>query len=210
MPGVFVAGWSLGYQLINGAASRAILQALFELGNGYPFSAEAADGEGDVMRFFEPRIVDVSGAWFRFTVVRDPVQRFILNFEEYVGRQRVLSLDRLSEGRGPKATKKMAKLADPSLDDFVKRFDTYLRISVVKERFGPLSDFLAPLADFDAVYRTDELARLRTDLQQRVHRAFPLQPSEVPVPDIDVDAGLRGRIEKLCESDIQLLESRGG
>jgi hypothetical protein len=210
MPGVFVAGWSIGYQPITGAASRAILQALFELGNGYPFSAEAADGEDDVVRFFEPRIVDVSGAWFRFTVVRDPVMRFILNFEEYVGRQRVLSLERLSEGRGPKATQKMAKLADPSLDDFVKRFDTYLRIPVVKERFGPLADSLAPLADFDAVYRTDELARLRADLQERVHRAFPLQPSQVPVPDIDVDTGLRGRIEKLCESDIELLGSRRG
>jgi hypothetical protein len=208
MPGAFVAGWSIGYQPITGAASRAVLQALFELGNGYPFSAEAADGESDVARFFEPRLVDVSGAWFRFTVVRDPVTRFILNFEEYVVRQHALSLERLSEGRGPKAALKMAKLADPSLDDFVKRFDTYLRLPVVQQRFRPLSEFLAPLADFDAVYRTDELARLRDDIQQRVHRAFALRPSEVPEPAIDLEPGLRSRIEKLCESDMKLLESR--
>jgi hypothetical protein len=210
MPGVFLAGWSIGYQPITGAASRAILQALFELGNGYPFSAEAADGESDVSRFFEPRMADVSGAWFRFTVVRDPVARFILNFQEVVVRQRALSLERLSENRGPKAALKMAKLADPSLHEFVKRFDTYLRLPVVQERFRPLSDFLAPLADFDAVYRTDELARLRSDIQERVHRAFPLQLPDLPELSIDVEAGLRARIEKLCESDLRLLESRHG
>jgi hypothetical protein len=208
MSGVFVAGWSIGYQPVTGAASRAILQALFELGNGYPFTAEAADGESDAVRFFESRIVDVSGAWFRFTVVRDPVARFILNFQECVVRQRALSLERLSEGRGPKATLKMAKLADPSLDTFVDRFDTYLRLPLVQERFRPLADFLAPLADFDAVYRTDELARLRADIQERVHRAFALRPSDVPEPVVDVDAGLRSRIEKRCESDLQLLQSR--
>ncbi len=210
MPGVFVAGWSIGYQPIIGAASRAILQALFELGNGYPFSAEAADGESDVMRFFEPRIVDVSGAWFRFTVVRDPVARFVLNFEECVLRQRSLSLDRLCEGRGPKAALKMSKLADPSLDVFVERFDSYLKLPVVQHRFRPLSDYLAPLKDFDAIYHAGELARLRDDIEARVHRPVPLQPSDVPSPNIDLDAGLRRRIEKLCESDLRLLESRCG
>jgi hypothetical protein len=210
MPGVFVAGWSIGYQPIVGAASRAILLALFELGNGYPFSAEAADGENDVVRFFEPRIVDVSGAWFRFTVVRDPVSRFVLNFEECVLRERALSLDRLCAGRGPKAALKMSKLADPSLGTFVERFDSYLKLPVVQDRFRPLSDFVAPLKDFDAVYDAGELARLRDDIEARVHRPLPLRPSEVPSPNIDLETGLRRRIERLCESDLRLLESRCG
>ncbi len=209
MRGVFLAGWSIGYQPVPLAASTAVKQALFLLATGYPFSDATSGGAATIHQYFEQRSADVSGAWFRFTVVRNPIDRFVANYEACVVRARELSLEALCLGRPPKAAVRLGKLADPSLEAFAANFDAYLKFPSVARRFRPLASCLAPLGAFDAIYRIEDLDKLGRDMRERVNRPFDLSssPPATGAQPIELTPKLRQRIATLCARDLDFLSA---
>lgn len=200
--GVFLARWHVGYQPIAGAASTRILLALFELATGRPF-----DAGGDVQAYFASRMHDVSGAWYRFTVVRDPIERFLANYARHVVAANLLTAPRLREMGLGAALRADPLLAEPTLGTFIDRLEIYLSVPWLKQRFAPLSDLLAPLDGFDHVFPVERLDLAAEELSRRT-RATTIpawSPAAARIRVQDLPANVRRRLERVHERDYELL-----
>ena len=98
--------------------------------------------------------------WFRFTVVRDPLNRMLSVYTDLIAGRRILhDSTNFQQGHPPLPQ-------DPDPDTFFLNLDGYMHwASAVKHHALPMRLFTGPdLDDFDRVYRTDELGALANDL----------------------------------------------
>ncbi len=105
--------------------------------------------------------------WFRFTVVRDPLQRMLSLYTDLIAGRRILHESaNFQRGRAPLPQ-------DPDPDAFFLNLAGYMKwASAVKHHALPMRLFTGPDLDaYDRVYRTGELEELSADLGRATGRA---------------------------------------
>lgn len=184
--GIFLAPWSIGYQPIPKVACTSIKEVFFRAATGLPFSPALAEGANHVHRYFDLRMRDVSAAGFRFVVVRDPIKRLLSAFSNRVLHHKELSRNYVERLNLNPALELESFAFDPSLAQFVERFQTYRQIPTIDHHFRPISEFSAPLKAFDKVYPFEALDDLVADLQQRTGVQMSLPHSQRGGPKLQV------------------------
>jgi Sulfotransferase family len=210
IPGIFLAPWSIGYQPIPKAACTSLKAGLLALANGAPPAAHAMDGAKHVHQYFAARTTDVSGADFKFIVIRDPVARFVSGYSNRVGQHRELSETYL---RGlPSALQLPLQdfVFDPTLSQFIEHFDLYMRVPTIRHHFLPVADQVLSLEAFDKVYPLEAMDTLCADLSRWTGRPFVVpreQRSRSKRDANELSDAQRQAIVKLCERDYDMLQA---
>lgn len=207
--GIYLGPWSIGYQPFPKVACTSIKELLFQLAAGAPFQPSLGAGADHVHRYFDLRVRDVSGASFRFVVVRDPVKRFLSAFSNRVLHHKELSRAYVEKLRLTPPLDLSDFPFDPTLAQFVDRFDLYRRVPTIDHHFRPVSEYTAPLSAFDKVYPFERLDDLVADLQRLTGQRLGLPHSQRGGPKIsvkDVPPKVLDRLIELCAPDYRLLE----
>lgn len=120
-------------------------------------------------------------SYFKFTVIRDPVERF---FSAY--NSRVLVHRELSENwflqRAPKFDegfnymKSRSLTFDPTIAEFIQRLEDYIEVStILKHHFVPQTLFFFRRPEvFDKIYDITQLPELEKDLSERLGQPIQL------------------------------------
>jgi hypothetical protein len=210
IPGIFVAPWSIGYQPIPKAAGTPIKEALFALAIGERPSPGNMDGARHIDEYFATRSVDVSGAAFKFIVIRDPLTRFLSAFANRVGQQHELSEAFL---RGlPSSLQLPLKdfVFDPTLSQFIDRFELYMRVPTIHHHFQLVADQVLSLDAFDKVYPLETMDMLCNDIGQLAGRPFTVpreQRSSSATHAEELSDAQRHAIVRICERDYEMLKA---
>lgn len=176
--GIFLARWSIGYQAIPKVACTSIKEAIFRLVMMEPFSQAVGGGAAHIHSYFDQREQDVTQADWRFLVIRDPVQRFLSGYSNRVLHHRELSRDYLARLASSLGLNMDNFPFDPSLDEFVEKFDFYCRVPTIRHHFRPIGEFVAPLSAFSRVYAFEELSVLAEDISNRTGQDFSIPHSQ--------------------------------
>lgn len=209
MEGIYLAPWSIGYQPIPKVACTSIKESLFRAMVGLPFSAALSEGADHIHRYFDLRTRDVSAAAFRFTVVRDPIKRFLSAFSNRVLHHKELSKDYVERLRLDPPLDLASFVFDPDLARFVDQFESYRRIPTIDHHFRPISEISAPLTAFDKVYPFEALNDLMTDLQQRTGVSMSLPHSQRGGPKLqvkDLSARVFNKLVDIFAADYAMLD----
>jgi hypothetical protein len=210
VPGIFVAPWSIGYQPIPKAAGTSIKEALFALAIGEKPSPGNMDGARRIDEYFAARLIDVSGAAFKFIVIRDPVARFLSAFVNRVGQHHELSEAFVRSLPSSLQLPLQDFVFDPTLSQFIDRFDLYMRVPTIHHHFRPVADQVLSLEAFDKVYPLEAMDTLCADIGQWTGRRFVVpreqrsssgKHAEEPT---DVQ---RLSIVRICERDYDMLKA---
>lgn len=159
---------------IHKAATSSVKLALYELREGREWS-------GDPMKvhpkFPNDRIdagtLRAFSDYWCFTVIRDPIRRFLSAYQNRVVDYR--DLIRLPGGRGRGAEVRATDLDLPQVPDietFIANYDTYCRLSYsIFIHTCSSKVFIGDdLAYFDAIYTTAMLDDLQADLSRRANQ----------------------------------------
>jgi Sulfotransferase family len=210
VPGIFVAPWSIGYQPIPKAACTSIKAALFTLAVGEKSSAGNMAGAKHIHDYFAARAGDVSGAAFKFIVIRDPLARFVSGFANRVGQHRELSEAFL---RGlPSSLQLPLKdfVFDPTLSQFIDRLELYMRVPTIQHHFQPVAEQVLSLDAFDKVYPLEAMDTLCVDIGQLTGRPFAVpreQRSSSGKHAEELSDAQRRAIVRICERDYDMLKA---
>jgi hypothetical protein len=210
IPGIFVAPWSIGYQPIPKAAGTSIKEALFALAIGEKPSPGNMDGARRVDEYFATRSIDVSGAAFKFIVIRDPLARFLSAFANRVGQHHELSEAYL---RGLPSSLQLPLqdfVFDPSLSQFIDCFELYMRVPTIHHHFQPVADQVLSLEAFDKVYPLESMDTLCADIGQWTGRPFTLPREQRSSSGQHTEAlsdAQRRAIVRICERDYEMLKA---
>jgi len=209
MDGIFLARWSIGYRPIPKVASTSLRNALYKLGTGRRY--KGANGETASWRvhsYFRERHADISGAQFRFVVVRDPIKRFLSGYANRVVASKELSREFISKLAIASRLDLDKFPYDPDLPTFIRQFDTYRQIPTIAHPFRPQADFMVSADRFDRIYPIESMDQLSADIEARCGKPLDLRREMTGGPKLTVD-DLDGRdFERLCrmyEADYAML-----
>jgi hypothetical protein len=210
IPGILLAAASVGYQPLPKVACTSIKEALFRLAFKQPYAPDLGEGAPHVHSYFDLRVCDVGLADWKFTVVRDPIQRFLSGYSNRVRHHRELSEPYLSQLKLDPALDLHDFPFDPDIHEFIKRFDLYLQVPTIRHHFRPVSEILAPLAAYDKVYAFESLDDLSADLSRKVGQPVVFPHSQRGGKKVSIGDLRPGEVEKLVGifgSDYDLLSA---
>ncbi len=208
MPGIYLARWDIGYQPLPKVACTTLKELVFRLAHRQPFGAELGGGANHVHRYFDLRQQDIGAAGWRFTVVRDPIKRFLSGYSNRVLHHRELSSEFLGRQALRFQPDPAVFLPDPSLDHFIEHLDTYRCVPTIDHHFAPMAEVLAPLPSYDRVYAFEELDTLFADLAERTGLPVDAPHLQRGGPKIglsDLSPAARDRLAAYYAGDYQLL-----
>ena len=211
MPGIYLARWGIGYQPLPKVACTTLKELVFRLAHREPFSPGLGGGANHVHRYFDLREQDIGSAAWRFTVVRDPVKRFLSGYSNRVLHHRELSAEFLARQTLRFQPDPAVFLPDPGLDHFIEHLDTYRCVPTIDHHFAPMAELLAPLAAYDRVYAFEELDTLFTDLGRRTGQAIHAPHLQRGGPKIgvsDLGPASLARLSAYYAPDYEWLEGR--
>ena len=211
MPGIYLARWGIGYRPLPKVACTTLKELVFRLAHHGPFSPELGGGANHVHRYFDLREQDIGSAAWRFTVVRDPVKRFLSGYSNRVLHHRELSAEFLARQTLRFQPDPAVFLPDPGLDHFIEHLDTYRCVPTIDHHFAPMAEVLAPLEAYDRVYAFEELDTLFADLGRRTGQPIHAPHLQRGGPKIglsDLEASARARLIAYYQQDYQLLAGR--
>jgi len=177
MRGILLAAAGIGYQAVPKVACTSLKLALYRAATDQAFDdVGAALDRGHVHEYFNRRAQDISGAPWRFIVVRDPVRRFLSAYANRIVQLRELSAEALA--RSPLRHQAGALTPDPDIEAFIAGFATWRRVPTIEHHFAPMAGVISPLAAFSRVYVFEELDTLCRDLSERLGQPFSLPHSQ--------------------------------
>lgn len=164
----------IAYFPVPKVACTSLKRAMYAIENGKDFNTAEFGGltlqQSFPTKDFDPAwLNDLDGYW-RYAVVRDPVKRVVSAYNNKIGnwsRQIAAALDNpkrrdrlLAAGIAPR----------PSLSEFAEKLEIYRRhFRPIRHHTDSFHVFLGPdLSRFDAIYRIEEMERLREDLSARI------------------------------------------
>lgn len=155
---IAVEDYEIGYVPVSQAACTTVKNMLGTLmGRPLPADPDRVHRMFPTRRFRPDQLTAIED-FFRFTVVRDPVDRLLSVYSDrVVKREELRASPRLqSSGLPPR----------PDIDVFFQNLDAYKNhASIIKHHVMKQVVFIGTdLAYFDRVYTTDDLATLRDDL----------------------------------------------
>lgn len=210
VPGIFLAPWSIGYQPIPKVACTSIKLALFELATGEKASEGHLIGAKHIHDYFGTRPEDISGAAFKFIVIRDPLARFMSGYANRVGQHRELSEAYLRSLPISLQLPLQDFVFDPTLAEFIDRFELYMRVPAIHHHFLPMADQVLSLETFDKVYPLEAMDALCADIGQLTGRTFTVPREQRGSPNKraeDLSDAQRRALLKLCERDYEMLKA---
>ncbi|MEO0390980.1 MAG: sulfotransferase family 2 domain-containing protein [Pseudomonadota bacterium] len=158
------------YMAVPKAACTSVKTALAGIDDSSPISAEDIQHDSDIVHKhyntsrFRPHRWNpyCDGTWWRFSVVRDPLQRLLS-----VYTNRVVGLRELHNS--PRLRKQTELSLDPDPDFFLQNIRGYMALaSSIKHHALPTRLFIGPKPiRFDRIYRVDELDVLAEDLSAK-------------------------------------------
>jgi Sulfotransferase family len=209
LPGIFVSPWSIGYRPIPKVACTSLKEAFFALATGGKATADHLVGAKYIHDYFEARQCDVSGANFKFIVVRDPVARFLSGFTNRVMHHRELSEGYLRALRIADQLPLDSFIFNPTLAQFVEHFELYALVPTIRHHFSPMADQVADLSAFDKVYPLESMDTLCADISRLTGRTFVVPREQQSIAKLrtgDVSKSVRRAILRLCKRDYALLK----
>jgi hypothetical protein len=209
LQGIFVAPWSIGYRPIPKVACTSLKEAFFALATGGKATAEHLVGAKYIHDYFEARQCDVSGANFKFIVVRDPLARFLSGFTNRVMHHRELSEGYLRALRIADQLPLDSFIFNPTLAQFVERFELYALVPTIRHHFLPMADQVADLSAFDKVYPLEAMDTLCADISRLTGRTFVIPREQQSIAKLragDLSKPVRRAILQLCKRDYTLLK----
>jgi hypothetical protein len=163
-----------------------------------------------VHQYFRERHVDISGAKFRFAVVRDPIKRFLSGYSNRVIASKELSRDFIAKLPTAGELDLDSFPYDPSLSEFIRNFDFYQCVPTIAHHFRPQVEFVVSRDHFDELYPIEQLDRLQRDIEARSGRPLELRKEMTGGPKLTVDDLTPSEFLRLCEmyaADYALLSS---
>lgn len=209
LQGIFVAPWSIGYHPIPKVACTSLKEAFFALATGGKATAEHLVGAKYIHDYFEARQCDVSGANFKFIVVRDPLARFLSGFTNRVMHHRELSEGYLRSLRCADQLPLDRFIFNPTLAQFVERFELYALVPTIRHHFLPVADQVADLGAFDKVYPLESMDTLCADISRLTGCTFVVPREQQSIAKLragDLSKSVRRAILRLCKRDYALLK----
>ena len=172
---------NIAYLRIPKCACTSIGNLLFQIDEGNPFENEPNQIRGvNVHSYFLKNKtyhdVSIFGDYFKFTVIRDPIKRFISGY-----RNRVLYHNALLNLVEAKHIHKV-----PTLNEFALNLEFYFRRNLeIEHHFAPQGFYLnGDLSFLDAVYKIENLAEVEKKLSQISKRTLTPVLSQTGGPKI--------------------------
>jgi sulfotransferase famil protein len=166
---VYVDKHKIFYGPVPKVACSSLKLLFFEIENGFAFRNYRMNErwitihgpDGYKSDRFEDYPFDHIRDMQRFTIVRDPVSRFLSGYLNRVVRNGELK----AAAAGPRL-QKLGLPEDPDFDTFVKYFPRYFEaIPTIKHHFAPMTSFIGGDSAFwTRVYRFDELGTFARDM----------------------------------------------
>jgi len=169
---ITVEAHKIAYMAVPKAACSSIKFALAEID---PEMAGIKHGGLEDMLFahtryqtqrFRPHRWAQYSDWWRFTVVRDPLQRLFSAYSDFVVKRKLLY-------KSPKLRRTdLPKEPDP--DFFFQNVEQYKELSsVIRHHILPVRLFAGPkLEGYDRIYKMEELDQLAQDITARTGKSF--------------------------------------
>jgi len=167
MRGVVFIENKVGYKNTTKCGSTSIKQGFYQFLTGKNNLLERPHV------YFKPNIKKIDNLPFRFTVVRDPIKRFLSAYNNIVLQnfhmQNDKTLDKIKR-RYPELN-----IKNPTIQEFIKDFKKYYQISVIYRHFIPFKEMLVDLDFFTYVYKLEDMKKLEKDLSDFLKKpiAFP-------------------------------------
>ncbi len=155
---IAVEDYEIGYVPVSQAACTTVKDMLGKLmGRSLPADPDRVHRMFPTRRFRPDQLTAIED-FFRFTVVRDPVDRLLSVYSDRVMKREELRASPRLRGSGLPPR--------PDIDVFFQNLDGYKNhASVIKHHVMKQSVFIGMnLGYFDRIYTTDDLATLRNDL----------------------------------------------
>jgi hypothetical protein len=162
---VVLTRYPIAYYATPKVACTSLKLALYELEHGKPFEARR-DGNGRWSHIHNswqggtPYFIPIPDPtlYFKFAVVRDPIERFLSAFANRVIYHGELSTKNLGQLSGALAGLK----PNPSLSEFINDLDRYRAASwQIRHHTDPQISFIGPeLQYYDEIFSFKELAKI--------------------------------------------------
>ena len=162
MKGLKFKNGAIGYRHFPKVACTSIKQEMYRVDNKVTYS-ESREGR-HIHDYYNARLVDIDECSFKFTVVRDPIQRFLSAYSNRVTHHMEASKKHLDEvGVVSDIT---FPVYNPSLSQFMEFFDLYSKIPSISWHIKPYAEFIADFDIFDSIYPINEIYSLEKDLSE--------------------------------------------
>lgn len=179
MKAIVLEELSIGYVDIPKVASTSIMLALYELSQEKKFDRNK---EGiHLHEFFTREKKDISLAKFKFTVLRDPVKRFLSGYSNRVTHHKELSYEYLEKHHHPSAKKLLEKnpILNPGLGQFLEFFGDYYQTPSIHHHLRPVTEIIEGNLDiFDKIYTIENIKSLEEDISKISKKDFVLPRSQ--------------------------------
>ena len=160
MKGYISKDGKIGYRFFPKVACTTIKYALYEMEEGEVFSPQKVGM--DVHRYTNKKKKStIDQCERRFVVIRDPVKRFLSAYGN-----RVTFYHELSKKKVPEEIHHLIPFFDPTLDQFIEYFDSYLNQRSIFHHVRPISEFMKgeDLSYFSDIYKLEDLPYFESEL----------------------------------------------
>ena len=116
--------------------------------------------------YYRKNLVNITEADFQFTIIRDPVKRFLSAYSNRVLHYKELSFEKinaLSEFK-KKQINFDGFIYDPNISQFIENIETYLKVPAINMHVRPISTLISNLNSFTEVYPIESIPLLEEKL----------------------------------------------
>ena len=213
MIGVFET-YDIAFVGVPKCMTTSVLRSFYRLERGAEFDRDAFGG--NIHRFYrqvadtyvtshEPPDLNGIGAFWRFTIVRNPIKRLLSVYTNRVLAHR--DIEKRIAAKGLTGLDPM-----PGPDAFFRDLDLYrAHIPSIRHHTDPFAVFLGPdLGRYDEVLHVEDVARLRLVLSRRLGRPFSLENKQRSAQSLrftDLSRAAQDQIITHTQSDFELLHA---
>ena len=213
MAAALLPEFKVAYFSIPKSASTSMKLVLYEAREGVPWQKELDRVHPQFPTVpLRPADIAATDGWWRFTIVRDPIQRLLSSFGNRVHFHR--DIEREVERHWRRKLAFRTKYRDlrrrPTPDEFFERLHRYQEFSYsIWHHTTSVTRFIGDdLSIFDRIYRIDNIPQLEEDLADRLGRQITLpreQTDGMKVKFDDLGAAARKAVIEATREDYGLL-----
>ena len=210
---VILNQYKLFYAAIPKIACISLKTMFFEIENDFKFTPYSVNGNRRHIHNMYPSMLPQQWPeqrirdFYRMTLVRDPIKRFLSAYGN-----RVIFHKELSENAcGPKL-EALGLEPTPDLDLFVDRYEDYLKAhNSIFHHTRPMVDFIGhDPSYFSRIYNLSEMDQLLSDISDRVGRSITVGHKQTGGPKFkpdDLTEAQRKKLRKIYAQDYKIYDA---